>query len=72
MESIISKANNKPKHWKKGDKVKIVFPDLVTDKYATGILLTDEFIDENGESFAVFQPIENGKKNRRFTVYNAY
>jgi hypothetical protein len=54
MESIISKANNKPKHWKKGDKVKIVFPDVVTDKYATGILLIDEFIDENGESFAVF------------------
>ncbi|MBA0885144.1 caspase family protein [Flavobacterium undicola] len=62
MESIISKANNKPKYWKKGDKVKIVFPNVVTDKYATGILLTDEFIDENGESFAVFQPIENGKK----------
>lgn len=62
MESIISKANNKPKHWKKGDKVKIVFPDVVTDKYATGILLIDEFIDENGESFAVFQPIENEKR----------
>lgn len=62
MESIISKVNNKLKHWKKGDKVKIIFPNVVTDKYATGTLLTDEFIDENGESFAIFQPIENGKK----------
>lgn len=61
MESIISKANNKSKHWKKGDNVKIVFPDVVKEKFATGILLTGEFIDENGESFAVFQPIENGK-----------
>ena len=39
-----------------------MFPDVVTDKHATGILLTDEFIDENGDSFAVFQPIENGKR----------
>ena len=61
MESIISKANKKPKQWKKGDKVKIVFPDVVTDKYATGILLTDEFIDENGALFAIFQPVEKGK-----------
>lgn len=62
MESILSKVNKQPKLWKKGDKVKIVFPDVVTDKYATGILLTDEFIDKNGESFAVFQPIKKGKR----------
>ena len=61
MESIISKANKEPKQWKKGDKVKIVFPDVVTDKYAKGILLTDEFIDENGALFAIFQPVKKGK-----------
>lgn len=62
MKKIISEANQNRKKWKKGDKVKIVFPDVVTDKHATGILLTDEFIDEDGDSFAVFQPIENGKR----------
>ncbi len=62
MEKIISDAKQNRKKWQKGDRVKIVFPDVATDKHATGILLTDEFIDENGDSFAVFQPIENGKR----------
>lgn len=62
MEKIISEANQNRKKWQKGDRVKIVFPDVATDKHATGILLTDEFIDEDGDSFAVFQPIENGKR----------
>ncbi len=62
MEKIISDANQNRKKWQKGDKVKILFPDAVTDKYPTGVLLTDEFIDENGVSIAVFQPIENGKR----------
>ncbi|MFK5283849.1 hypothetical protein ACI3PL_30160, partial [Lacticaseibacillus paracasei] len=53
MEKIISEANQNRKKWQKGDRVKIVFPDVVTDKHATGILLTDEFIDEDGDSFAV-------------------
>ena len=43
MESILSKGNKISNCWKKGDKVKIVFPDVVTDKHATGVLLTDEF-----------------------------
>lgn len=62
MEKIISDAKQNRKKWQKGDRVKIVFPDVATDKHATGILLTDEFIDEDGDSFAVFQPIENGKR----------
>lgn len=62
MEKIISEASQNRKKWKKGDKVKIVFPNVVTDKFATGELLTDEFIDNEGRTCAVFQPIENGKK----------
>jgi len=62
IEKIISEANQNRKKWKKGDKVKIVFPNVVTDKFATGILLTDEFKDNEGRPCAVFQPIENGKK----------
>ena len=62
IESIISNSKKIRNSWKKGDKVIIVFPDIVTDKHAMGIMLTDEFIDENGKYFAVFQPIENGKR----------
>lgn len=65
MESIISNANKMRTRWKKDDKVKIVFPNVETDKHATGILLTDEFLDENGDSYAIFQPIENGKKLKK-------
>jgi hypothetical protein len=62
MEKIISEANQNRKKWQKGDRVKIVLPDVVTDKHATGILLTDEFTDEDGDTFAIFQPIENEKR----------
>ena len=70
MEKIISEANQNRKKWKKGDKVKIVFPNVVTDKFATGILLTDEFTDNDGKPCAVFQPIENGKRleNLQYTM----
>lgn len=46
--------------WKAGDRVKVVFPEVKTDKFARGILLTDEFIDEKNESCVIFRPIENG------------
>lgn len=65
MENIIQKAirkeDNRSIGWMAGDKVKVVFPDVKTDKHATGVLLSDEFIDENGISCIIFQPIENGK-----------
>lgn len=48
-------------NWRKGDKVKIVFPHVDTDKHATGVLLVDEFQDENGELCTIFQPFENEK-----------
>lgn len=46
--------------WKAGDRVKVVFPDVKVDNHARGILLTDEFTDEDGESLAFFRPIEDG------------
>jgi hypothetical protein len=46
--------------WKAGDRVKVVFPDVVTDKFARGIVLIDEFIDETNESCILFRPIEDG------------
>ena len=62
FQDIIEEAKKqKEKQWKKDEKVKIIFPNVKTDKHAKGILLTDEFIDETGELCAVFRPIENGK-----------
>lgn len=55
-----AKLKNK-KTWKIGDKVEVVFPGMKTDKHAKGILLTDEFVDEIGETCVVFRPIEDGK-----------
>lgn len=45
---------------KAGDRVKVVFSSVETDKHAQGILLTDEFIDEQGEPSVIFRPIEDG------------
>ncbi|SHN41244.1 caspase family protein [Chitinophaga sp. CF418] len=45
---------------KAGDRVKVVFPNVETDKFARGILLTDEFIGEDNISYVIFQPIEDG------------
>lgn len=47
--------------WKAGDRVKVVFPNIKTEKHATGILLTDEFTDEDGDLCSIFQPIEDGR-----------
>jgi len=59
---LIEEAKSKNKKiWKKDDKVEVVFPGIKTDKHAKGILLTDEFIDENDEACVVFRPIEDGK-----------
>ena len=44
----------------KGEKVKIVFPEIKQDKYPEGILLENELENEQGERFVVFQPVENG------------
>jgi hypothetical protein len=58
MSAIIE---SKKKVWREGEKVKIVFPGVITKKYATGFLLTDEYISEDGEPCVVFQPVEKGK-----------
>ncbi|GEM_PF-1283650 len=44
----------------KGDKVRVVFPDLEQEKYPEGVLLEDEMENEQGDRFVVFQPVENG------------
>ena len=46
----------------KGDKVKVVFPDMKQDKYPEGILLEDEMENMEGDRFVVFQPIVDGKQ----------
>ncbi|MCD0489961.1 caspase family protein [Pedobacter sp. MC2016-14] len=46
--------------WRAGDRVKVVFPNVKSDKHATGVLFTDEFTDENDEPCAIFRPIEDG------------
>lgn len=64
MDEIIQEGRERTSvtpNWREGDKVKVVFPDVKTDKHATGVLLVDEFQDENGELCTIFQPIENGK-----------
>jgi hypothetical protein len=64
MEEIVQEGQKKSSvasYWKEGAKVKVVFPDVVTDKHATGVLLVDEFHDDNGELCSIFQPIENGE-----------
>lgn len=52
---------NNPKFFK-GDKVKIVFPDIKQDKFPEGVLLEDEMENKEGEKFVVFQPVENGER----------
>jgi hypothetical protein len=59
--SMSSLIESKKKIWREGDKVKIVFPGVQTKKYATGFLLTDEYLSEDGESCVIFQPVEKGK-----------
>jgi hypothetical protein len=47
-------------NWKAGDRVKIVFPEVQTDNPPIGILVMDEFIDEEGEPCVIFSAIEDG------------
>jgi hypothetical protein len=61
LQTIIAEAKEKRKPFKIGDFVKLVFPDIKTERFPTGILLTDDFKDELGESCVIFQPVENGK-----------
>lgn len=52
--------DNNNEDFKKGDIVKLVFPEMEGhDSFPLGKLLTDIF-DENGNKYAIFQPIENG------------
>lgn len=45
---------------RKGDKVNVIInPDA--EKLPFGVLLEDEFIDEEGEAYVIFNPIEDGK-----------
>jgi hypothetical protein len=46
----------------KGEKVKVVFPDMQQDNYPEGFLLEDEMENMNGERFVVFQPVKNGER----------
>ncbi|MCT4580335.1 MAG: hypothetical protein N4A35_02875 [Flavobacteriales bacterium] len=52
--------------WKKGDKVRVEFPNITDDNYPVGILLEDEVILED-ERFVIFCPIENGKELKELT-----
>lgn len=56
--------------WLKGDYVKVVFPEVKTDKHAEGILIDDEMINEDGEPFVLFRPIENDieREDLLFTI----
>ena len=45
---------------RKGDKVNVII-NPKADKLPFGILIEDEFIDEEGEPCVIFNPIENGK-----------
>jgi hypothetical protein len=55
--------------WNAGDRVKVVFPGIETDKHAEGIVSGNEMIDnESGESFALFTPIDEGMLRSDLTV----
>lgn len=43
-----------------GDRVKIILSTTEQEKYLTGVLLTDEFVSEDGEESVIFKPIEDG------------
>jgi hypothetical protein len=48
--------------WKEGDTARVMFPGNKSQKVPEGIVLSDEFIDDRGESCVIFCPIENGKQ----------
>jgi len=54
----ISKSNKKKVAWKKGDRVRIEFPEMSIGNYPIGVIIKDEFIGENGEKFVLFQPTD--------------
>ena len=61
IEEIIGTTLTQKKCLRAGDKVNIII-NPSAPKLPYGILLTDEFIDEEGESCSIFQPIENGQQ----------
>ena len=54
--------------WKAGDRVKIIFPEVDTDNPPLGVLVTDEFVDEEGESCSIFSAIEEGQVRGDLTL----
>ncbi len=52
--------------WRKGDKVRVEFPNITEDNYPVGILMEDEVILE-GKRFVIFRPIEDGKELEELT-----
>ncbi len=52
--------------WRKGDKVRVEFPNITDSNYPVGILLEDEVLFE-GERFVIFRPIEDGKELEELT-----
>ncbi len=60
-DTLLNVRKDKKDVWKQGDIVKLVFPGMESnDKFPVGKILTDIF-EEEGDSFIIFQPIENGK-----------
>lgn len=56
--------------WKAGDRVEIVFPGHETDPHPTGILVTGELIDDEGNRFVIFSAVEDGvvRDDLRFRI----
>ena len=48
--------------WRAGERVKVIFPEAKGDRVPEGVLLSDEFIDEHGESCVLWRPVEDGKE----------
>jgi hypothetical protein len=54
--------------WKAGDRVRIIFPEVDTDNPPFGILITDEFVDDEGELCSIFSAIEDGQVRDDLTL----
>ena len=48
--------------WREGDIARIIVPSNKSQKVPEGIVLSDEFIDHDGEFCVIFCPVENGKR----------
>lgn len=59
IDEILNAGKRKVK-WQAGDRVKIILSWIDDGKYPSGILLTEEFINDHGEESVIFRPIEDG------------